>query len=120
MERPPQAIAASLALLLGTLWHVWRAWSAYDAPPEAGVETSDVLLPVIYAGWYLLLLVGFLRVQGWARVLFLYATPLLYGIDISVQLIEFDPLPADLLLSALVWILLTALLAPRRVAERFD
>lgn len=120
MERPFQATLAAVALSAGALWHVWRAWGAYGAPPEAGVETSDFVLSVVYAGWYLLLFAGFLRVQGWARVLFLYATPLLYGIDISVQLIEFDPLPADLLLSALVWVLLTVLLAPRRVAAQFD
>lgn len=120
MERPPQAIAASLALLFGALWHVWRAWQVHLAPPEAAVESSDFVLSVIYAGWYLLLLVGFLRVQSWARVLFLYGTPLLFGIEVSVQLIEYDPLPADLLVAAAVWLLLAFLLGPRRVAQQFD
>lgn len=120
MERPWQAVAAAGALTLGALWHLWRAWQVHGAPPDAAVDSSDLVLSAIYAGWYLLLLVGFLRVQSWARVLFLYGTPLLYGIDVAVQLIEYDPLPADLLLAVLLWSMLAFLLGPRRVARQFD
>lgn len=120
MERPWQAKLAAFALLVGVLWSLWQAWSLAATPPEAGGQTSTYLLSWLYAGWYVLLLAGFLRAQAWARVLLLYGTPLLFGIDVAVQLIEFDPLPPDLLLSVLIWLLLAGLLAPRRVAAQFD
>lgn len=120
MRRPAAATAASLALLAGALWYLTRLWTGLGAGTDAGVENSTLVLAAIYAGWYLLLFVGFVRLQGWARALLLYVTPLLYGIDVSVQLIEFDPLPPELLASVAVWIGLVVWLAPRRVAEAFD
>lgn len=120
MERPWQSIVASLALCLAVLWHGWRIWTIQQLPLEAAAQTSDLLLSTVYGIWYFLLLVGFLRVQAWARALFLYGTPQLFAIEVAVQLIEYDPLPTDLRAFFVAWLLLALALAPRRVALAFD
>lgn len=120
MNRPLQAAFAAVAVAIGAVYHIWRAWTVAAVPGETVFTSSDFVLSTVYAGWYLLLLAGLLRLQAWARALFLYGTPTLFGIEVAVQLIEYDPLPADLLLAAGCWLILAIALASRRVAQNFD
>ncbi len=120
MERPPAVWLVSGFLLAGCLWYGGQFWTHYMLAAEPPKESSVWILPLLYAAWYLLLLTGFLRMQEWARALFIYGTPLLFAIDVAVQLIEYDPLPADLLLSVAVYLLALVLLSRRKVRESFE
>ncbi len=119
MERPPVVWLVVLALLLGCLWYGWRFWNAYTAPPEAGGDASEWILASIYVFWYALLIPGFLRMQGWARALFLFVTPMLFAVDIAVQLIEYDPLPPELLAGMALYVIFARALSRKRVVELF-
>ncbi len=119
MERPPVVWFAIVALSSGCVWYAFRFWTAWGAPPEAGIDASEWILAALYLPWYALLVGGFLRMQGWARALFLFVTPMLFAVDIAVQLIEYDPLPADLLIAVAVYLVLVYGLSRKRVAELF-
>ena len=119
MERPPIVHVVIASLLSGCLWYAYRFWTAHGAPPEAGVDSSEWILALLYLCWYGLLVAGFLRMQGWARALFLFVTPMLFAVDLAVQLIEYDPLPPDLLAGFLLYLAFAFALSRRRVAELF-
>ncbi len=119
MERPPVVWIVIASLLLGCLWYAFRFWTAYGAPPEARVDGSEWILALLYLFWYALLTVGFLRMQGWARALFLFVTPMLFAVDLAVQLIEYDPPPPDLVAGFLLYLIFAIALSRRRVVELF-
>ncbi len=119
MERPPVVWLLVVALLTGCVWYGYRFWTAYAVPLAARPDASDWILPIFYVLWYAFLVTGFLRMQGWARALFLFVTPMLFAVDIAVQLIEYDPLPPDLLAGMGLYVIFAWALSRKRVVELF-